>query len=114
MTLAITKGLAQLAGGGDQPLEKRIPLTKTSQDGSPPLIGTQPEAKKKADELKDNIATLVPSPTSSFVPSTSPALLLWRSPHVQVVDLGDGGSSDSESIESNEETKKIAKIEKGQ
>ena len=78
------------------------------------MIGAQPKAKKKVDEPKYSTTTLASSPTSSPVPPTSPALLLPRNLHVQVEDLGDGGSSDSESTESDEVAKKTVEIEKGQ
>ena len=82
VTLTITQRPMQPTSGGDQPLDKSIPLTKTCQDGSPLVLGAQPKVEKKVDEPKDSIATLVPSPTSSLVPSTSPALLLPCNPHV--------------------------------
>ena len=107
VTPAITQALAQPIGGGDQPPEKSIPLTKTCQDGSPPMICAQPEVGKKVDELKDSTTTLVPSPTSSPVPFTSPTLLLPTSNHVQVVHLGDGGNSDSESNKLDEEPRRL-------
>ena len=60
------QGLAQLARGGDQPLEKNIPLDKTCHDGSHPVIGTHMEEKKeeekKVEESKDNVVTPPPSP----------------------------------------------------
>ena len=114
VTLAITQGPAQPAGGDDQPPDKNIPLTKTCQDGSPPMIGAQLEAKTNVEDPKDSIFILVRSPHSSLVPATSATLLLPSSPQVQVVDLGDGGSSDSESTKSEEATKKNGDIEKGQ
>ena len=78
----MTQGPPQPAGGGDQPPNKNIPLTKPCQDGSPPMVGAQSEVKKKGEEQKDSVATLVPSPTSSLVPSTSATLFLPSSPHV--------------------------------
>ena len=111
--MAITQGPAQPSDGGDQPPDKSIPLAKTCQDGSLPVIGTPAEAKKKAEELKDGAVTLALSPHSSMIPSMSATLLLPSSPQVQVVDLGDGGSSESESIESDEATKKTIEAEKG-
>ncbi len=60
------------------------------------------------------MVTPPPSPRSSPASSMSLELLLPSSPHVQMVDLGDGGSSDSESIESNEAAKKSKEVEKAQ
>ena len=77
------------------------------------MIGAQLEDEKKVEKPKDNAATLVPSPTSSPIPSIIPPLLLPRIPHVKVVDLRDVGSSDGESTESDEATKKTIEIEKG-
>ena len=77
------------------------------------MIKTPKEAKKKkAEELKHGAVTLALSPHSSLIPSMSAALLLPSSPQVQVVDLGDGGSSESESTESDEATKKTTEVEK--
>jgi len=71
------------------------------------------DEKKKAKESKDGAVTLAISPHSNPVPSISVSLLLLSSPQVQVVDLGDGGSSESESTESDEATKKASDAEKG-
>ena len=79
-----------------------------------PVIGTPTEAeKKKVEKLKDGAITLVLSPHSSLIPSMSAALLLPSSPQVQVVDLGDGGSSDNTSSKSNEATRKTIEEKKG-
>ena len=70
MTLAITQGPAQSLGGGDQPIDKSIPIANTFHDGSLPIFGTQTSAKeKKMEEPKDSGATLVPSPHVTLVPS---------------------------------------------
>lgn len=112
--MAITQGPAQPSGGGGQPPNKNIPLAKTYQDGSLSMIGTQKkDEKKKAEESKDGVVTLSLLPHCSPVPSVSVELLLSRSPQVQVVDLRDGGSSESESTESDEAMKKTSKVEKG-
>ena len=112
VTLAITQGPNQPSSGGDQPLKKKLPLRKNCQDGSPMVFGAQLEAKKKGEELKDSTTTLVPSPTSSPVPFTSPTLLLPTSNHVQVVHLGDGGNSDSESNKLDEEPRRLQRQRK--
>ena len=83
-----TQGPTQPTGGGDQPLEKNIPLEKTCHDGSRPIIGTQVEEKKeeekKIDEPNDSAATpLVPSPHDTPVPS--PHATLVPSPHATLV-----------------------------
>jgi hypothetical protein len=91
-----------------------IPLDKTCQDGSVPIIGTKMKAeKKKVEELKDNVITVVLSPHSSLIPSINTTLLLPCSPKIQVVELGDGRSDKRESIEFDKATKKTIEIEKG-
>ena len=57
-------------------------------------------------EEKDSVATPPPFPHSSLVLLVSLELILPSSPHVQVVDLGDCGSSESESTKSDEIKKK--------
>ena len=83
VTLAITQGLTQALGGGDQPPNKNITLAKNCHDGSLPVIATPSEVeKKKSEDPKDGATTLVPSPHSSPVPSTSATLLQPSSPQV--------------------------------
>lgn len=90
-------------------------MAKTFQDSSLLVIRTQSKAeKKKVEEPKDSAITLVPSPHNSLVLSINATLLLPRSPQVQVVDLGDEGSSDNESIKLDEATKKTSEVEKSQ
>lgn len=99
--------------GDGQPPEKNIPLDKTCQDGSVPVIRTETKFEKKVDKLKDNAVTVVLSPHNSPIPSINVAFLLPSSPQIHVVDLGDGGSSERKSTESDEATKKTTEIEKG-
>lgn len=110
----ITQGPTQPSDGGDQPPNKSISIAKTCQDGSLPVIRTPSEAeKKKAKESKPGVVTLSLLPHSSPVSFVSTALLLLSSPQVQVVDLGDGGSSESESTTADEATKKTLEVDKG-
>lgn len=97
-----TQGTAQPVDGGDQPLDKTIPLDKTCQDNSVPMIGTEIEAEKK----KDSVVMVALSPRNNLIPSISSLLLLPRNSQIQVVDLGDGGSSERKSIESDDAAKK--------
>ncbi len=112
VTLSITQGPTQPLEAGDKPPNKSIPLAKTCQDDSLPIIITPIETKKKAEGLKNGVVTLSLSPHNSLIPSISVALLLPSSPQLQVVDLGDGGSSESESTKFDEATKKTTKVEK--
>ena len=61
--------------------------------------------------MKDSAVTVALSPHSSPIPSVNAALLLPSSPQVQVVDLGEGGSSKINSTESNEAIKKTIEID---
>ena len=116
--------------GGDQLLDKNIPIAKTCHDGSLPVIGTQTDVeKKKTEEPKDSVVTPVPSPHVTPVPSphvtqvssphhspvppVSATLLQPSSSPVQIVDLGDGRSSSSESTKFDEATKRTIEVEKG-
>lgn len=68
--------------------------------------------KKKMKKLKDGVVTIALSPHNSPITSMSVVILLPSHPQVQVVDLGDGGSSESESAKFAEATKKTTKEEK--
>ena len=93
------------------------------------MIDTQIKIEeKRAEELKDRVATLTPSPHVSIIPSphvtpipsphqspitlVSTMLLQSSGPPVQIVDLGEGGSSSSESTKSDDVAKKASKVEK--
>ena len=52
------------------------------------------------------------SPHSNPIPSISTTLLLPSSRQIQVVNLGDGGTSESESMESDEVKKEVSRVEK--
>ena len=56
--------------------------------------------------------TPIPSPHHSPVPSTSASFLRRSGSPIQIVDLGDGKSSSSESTESNEAAKKPQDVDK--
>ncbi len=137
--IASTQWPDQPSGGGDQPPYKNVPIAETCHDSSLPVIGTQTSAKeKKTEEPKDSTTALVPSPYVTPVPlphvcpipsphttpipsphhshvsSASATLLQPSGSSIQIVDLGDGKSSSSESTKSNEAVKKTPEMEKGQ
>ena len=55
--------------------------------------------------MKEDAAMVALSPYSSLIPSINIAFLLPSSPQIKVVDLGNGGSSERESTESDEAAK---------
>lgn len=63
--------------------------------------------------MEDSVVILALSPHSSPIPFVTIVLLLSSSPQVEVVELGDGGISESESIESDETKKNTTKTKKG-
>ena len=95
--LPFTQGPTQPSSGGDQPPNKNIPLDKTCQDGLVLVIRTEiKDKKKKVEELKNTAVTVVLSPHSRPIPFVNVTLLLPSSPQIQVVDLGDCASSESD------------------
>ena len=58
-------------------------------------------------------ATLVPSPHHSPITPVSAILLQPGGSPVQIVDLGEGESSSSESMEFDEVARKVLQVEKG-
>jgi hypothetical protein len=125
------------AGGGDQPHEKNILITPTFQDGSPPVIRIQSTTREKeTGELRDSgpTPTLLPhissSPSPQITPAPSPHTTPPPSPHhspipsantlifkpssspIQVVEIGDGDTSSSESTESDKGVEKSQEEEK--
>lgn len=70
--------------------------------------------KKKTKELKYSVVMVTLSPYDNLIPSKNIALLLNPcSPQIQVVDPGDGGSSNRKSTKFDKATKKTIEIEKG-
>ncbi len=70
MTIASTQGPAQLAGGGDQPPNKNVPIVKAYHDGSLLVIGTPTRVEeKKMEEPKDRMIASIPFPHVTLVPS---------------------------------------------
>ena len=59
ITLSLTQGPSQLAGGGDQPPDKNIPLDKTCQDGLTTMTRLEVEVKKKKIEEPKDTQVLV-------------------------------------------------------
>jgi len=113
-------------GGGDQPLKKNIPISLTCQGGSLPVIGTQSTTEEKeTDKEKDSgsppifIPHISSSPSPQITPIPSPYTTPPPSPHhspipsekapilkspgspIQIVEIGDGDTSSSESTESD-------------
>lgn len=84
MITTTTQGPALPVGGGDQPLDKHIPITLTFQGGPLIVIGTQASTgEKKIEQPKDGAPapTLLPHTT----PSPSPHTTLVPSPHVSPI-----------------------------
>ena len=76
------------------------------------VISTEIESeKKKAEEPKDTMVPVALQSQSNPIPLISTTLLLPSSPQTQVVDIGDGESKESESIELDKAVKKTSDVE---
>ena len=84
MTTTTTQGPALPIGGGNQPLDRNIPITLTCQGGSLPVIRTQASTKqKKMEEPKNGGTPPVPSPHTTPAPSLHTTLV--PSPHITLI-----------------------------
>ena len=129
-TTSATQMLAKFARGGDQPPEKNVPIAPTCQGGSLPIIGSQAKTEEKGTEEPKDGATAPISPSHATIPPPSPHATPISSTHhsptastsdpflkpvgspIQIVDIGDDKSSNSESTESDEVAKETQEEEK--
>ena len=75
---------------------------------------TSPITSPHASLVPSSHATPIPSPHHSPIPLLSATLLKLSGSPIQIVDLGDGKSSSSESTKFDEATKKTQDVDKGQ
>lgn len=124
------KGPTQPLGGGDQPPKKDKEIEKDCQDGSVQVMKLEVEVEKMKSEEEKQVPVMVvvtqvlpmltttvtpihPIPTPTVTPvQTAPVpppvtnIPLPIITSMQIVDVDDGSSSESESMEFDEEEKK--------
>ena len=88
-----------------------------SKDGATTLVPSPhstPVPSPHTTPIPSPHATPIPSPHHSPIPSVSASLLKPSGSPIQIVDLGDGKSGNSESTESTKAEKKNQEVDKGQ